>query len=356
MAEGRGAGPVRTAVLGAGLIGRRHIAHVAREAELCAIVDPSPGAAQIAGQYGTSIYTDLADLLKTDRPDAVIVATPNQMHVAHGLACVDAGVPALIEKPIAADVASAERLVGRAEAAGVPLLVGHHRRYNGLVRAARDLIGKGRLGRLVAVQASCWFYKPDDYFEMDWRRQPGAGPVFLNLIHDIDLLRFVCGEVAWVQASEANTIRGFPVEDTAALILGFENGALGTVTASDTVAAPWSWEMTAGENPDYPRSGEASYHIGGTEGALSLPNLELWHYGREKNWWAPIERETAPFDREDPFAVQTRHFCDVVRGRATPLVSGREGLETLRVIEAIKQAASTGRRVEVRAGGPAMQA
>ena len=95
------------------------------------------------------------------------------------------------------------------------------------------------------MNAQFWLYKPEDYFDVEWRRKPGAGPVFINLIHDLDLLRHFCGEVVRVQAMESRRARGFEVEDTAALLMEVANGALGAVTVSDTVVAPWSWGARA---------------------------------------------------------------------------------------------------------------
>ncbi|NNJ69292.1 MAG: Gfo/Idh/MocA family oxidoreductase, partial [Boseongicola sp.] len=252
------------AVVGAGLIGQRHIDVVSRGARLAAIVDPDLNADALAARHGVERYPGLDAYLATARPDGVILATPNQMHVAQGLQCVRAGVPVLIEKPIANDVASASALVDESEAAGVPILVGHHRRHNPLVRAAKAVIEAGRLGDIVAATAEFWLYKPDDYFTPEWRRAPGAGPVFINLIHDIDLMRHFCGNVEYVQAMESRAVRGFEVEDTMAVLLRFANGALATVSVSDTISAPWSWEFTSGENPVYPNVTTSCYKIGGT--------------------------------------------------------------------------------------------
>jgi predicted dehydrogenase len=98
---------VKLAVLGAGLIGKRHIEHVRAEpeAELTAIVDPSPAAQIMAEEMNVRWAPSFAALMETGKPDGVIVATPNQIHVANGLESVAAGVPALVEKPIADDVA-----------------------------------------------------------------------------------------------------------------------------------------------------------------------------------------------------------------------------------------------------------
>lgn len=341
--------PVKLAVMGAGLIGKRHIEHVLAQpdAELTAIVDPSPAATALAEEKGTSWFPSFAAMMGQVRPEGVIVATPNQLHVENGLECIAAGVPALVEKPLADNVVSATRLVEAAEAAGVYLLTGHHRRHNPLIQRAKRAIDEGRLGQLVAVHSLCWFYKPDEYFDVEWRRRKGAGPIFINLTHDVDLLRYLCGEVVAVQAQETNAYRGNEVEDAAVILLRFANGILGTVNVSDKIVAPWSWELTSGENPAYPHRGESCYYIGGTRGSLTVPHLDLWHNPTKPSWWEPIERERLPAAAEDPLGLQVRQFCRTIRGVEEPLVSGREGLKTLKVISAVKEAAATGETVHL---------
>ena len=341
------------AVVGAGLIGRTHVDVVSRCAKLAAVIDPAPEAEEVAKASNAPWFASLEAFLANERADGIVLATPNQMHVEQGLACVDAGIPMLIEKPISNDVASAESLVLAADAKGVDILVGHHRRHNPLVAAAKDVIASGRLGDVVAATGQFWLYKPDDYFVPNWRREPGAGPVFINLIHDIDLMRHFCGDVEHVQAMESRKTRGFEVEDTMAVLIRFANGALGTVSVSDTVSAPWSWEFTSAENPIYPNVQTSCYHIGGTHGSLSVPDLTLWRHDDKRSWWEPISSETVPFQVAPPLERQLADFIAVIRGQKRPLVSGREGLESLRVIEAIKTAAATGRGVALNANGKA---
>lgn len=339
--------PLPLAVMGAGTMGRRHAEHIraARECALCALIDPAPAARELAGAYGVPWFPDLTALLAGDRPAGLVIATPNTLHVEHGLAAVAAGLPMLLEKPIADDLEGGRRLVEAAEAAGVPLLIGHHRRHNGLIGRAKRIIEEGRLGRIVSVHAFFWVMKPDDYFDTHWRREMGAGPVLMNLIHDVDLLRYLCGEIEAVQAFQSKAIRQFPVDETTAVIVRFASGALCTINVSDTAVAPWSWEQTTGENPTFPRTEEACYQIAGTHGALSVPRLELWTNPAKRSWLEPFAVERIVATEEDPLRAQIRQFCAVIRGEAQPLVSGREGLRTLTVIEAIHRAAATGARV-----------
>ncbi|MDR6668867.1 Gfo/Idh/MocA family oxidoreductase [Rhizobium sp. 1399] len=346
--------PLDIAVMGAGLIGKRHIEGVLAEprTRLAAIIDPSPAARDEAGANGLPWFASLAEALANTRPDGVIVATPNQLHVANALDVVAAGIPVLIEKPVADDAEAAAGLVRRAEASGVPILVGHHRRHNPIIRQAKRLIESGRLGRIRSVHGSFWVAKPDDYFEVTWRREPGAGPIFINLIHDVDLFRHLLGEVESVHAMESNAARGHAVEDTAVVLLRFVSGALATLSASDAVPSPWSWERTSGENPGFPQEDQFCYQIGGTKGALTIPDLTLWTNTGRPDWREKLTEERLPVTPADPLTLQLQHFCDVIEGTATPLVSGREGLATLEVIEAIKASASTGRTIFLKGETP----
>jgi len=339
---------LRIAVIGAGMIGRTHIAALGRsdDASLAAIADPTPAASVLAAEHGVPCFADHATMLDAIAPDGAIVATPNALHVETGLACLTRGIVPLIEKPIAETVAAATILVEAAARAGLPLLVGHHRRHNPILERARELVRGGAIGRLTAVTALSLFQKPDGYFDVAWRREPGGGPVLINLIHNIDDLRFVAGEIASVQALTSRAVRGWPVEDTAAIVLGFADGALGTATLSDAVAAPWAWELTSGENPFFPPAQpENCYLFAGTEGSLALPRLALWRYPAATGWQAPLDCAIQPVPPADIYARQLAHFCRVIRRTEAPRIDGADATRTLAAALAVHQAAATGRPV-----------
>src|ERR1700681_4245612 len=122
----------RIAVAGAGIIGLAHM-NVAQRSPTCtlsAIVDPAPATEVIAAKAGVPLYKSLDELFDKDRPDGVILATPNQLHLEHALKCIDAGLPMLLEKPIAPTTEEGERLVKIAEASGARILIGHHRAHS----------------------------------------------------------------------------------------------------------------------------------------------------------------------------------------------------------------------------------
>jgi predicted dehydrogenase len=334
---------MRIAVVGAGQFGRKHIETVRKEptCTLAAVADPVQ-----AADFGVPHYALYTEMLEREKPDGVIIATPNALHVPVGLACVARRIPMLVEKPVADTVEASRRLVDAAERARVPLLVGHHRRHNPLIEKARELVQGGALGRLAAVAALWLAQKPAEYYDTGWRREPGGGPLLINLIHDIDDLRYICGEIVEVRAITANAVRGFAVEDSAAVTLRFDNGAVGTATVSDAVPAPWSWELASGENPAYPQQPENCYWFSGTAGSLALPRLELWSYGERKGWYAPLHREELRVTPADPQARQLQHFCRVIRGEEAPRSSGADATRTLAVVAAVHEAARTEKAVQ----------
>ncbi|MCZ8283878.1 MAG: Gfo/Idh/MocA family oxidoreductase, partial [Bacteroidia bacterium] len=283
-----GHAPLGIAVAGAGVIGRRHIELIqaSPRTRLCAVVDPQPASKELAAGLGVPHFARLEDLFAGPaavQADGVILATPNPLHVPGALLCVQHRVPALIEKPVADSLEAGLQLADALAQNPTPMLVGHHRRHSSTLQTARRAIQSGLLGRVVTVTGSAQFYKPDSYFEQGpWRKQPGGGPILINLIHEMDNLRYLCGELESVYAVASHAVRQLAVEDTAVMTLKFVSGALGTITLSDTAASPRSWEQTSGENAAYaPYPLQDCYFIAGTKGSLAVPTLHAWTHGTE---------------------------------------------------------------------------
>jgi predicted dehydrogenase len=342
---------LRFAIAGAGQIGRVHAARIATsdECRLVALVDPAPAVQAAAQGLDVPLFGSIDEMLAAARPDGVILATPNGLHVAGALSCIAAGVPVLVEKPIADTLADAQTLVDAQRRTGVPVLVGHHRRHSAIIETARQVIASGRLGRLVAVSGSATFVKPDRYFEAaPWRTQAGGGPILINLVHEIDTLRTLIGEITTVQALASSAVRGFAVEDTVAIGLRFESGVLGSFLLSDCAASPRSWEQTCGENPDFDHHADQDCCvIVGTHGSLQLPTMNLLSYPGERSWFETMVRESLPQTPVDPLQRQLAHFCAVVRRETEPLVSADDALRTLAATLAVADAARTGQAIEL---------
>ncbi|MCO7216207.1 Gfo/Idh/MocA family oxidoreductase [Halomonas sp. OfavH-34-E] len=341
--------PLRIAVLGAGMIGREHIALVqdSADCQLVAVAVESAAPGELGKTFGVPCYTGYEALLEQESLDAVIVALPNALHLNAGLACIERGLPVLMEKPVADSLASGLALAEASESSGVAMLIGHHRRHSPDMIESRRAIDAGELGRLVAVNGVWWCKKHDGYFEPAWRRKLGAGPVLNNLVHDIDCLRYLCGEIDSVQAMTANQARGFEVEDSFAVSLSFANGAIGTLVGSDSVPSPFMWDVASGQSPVFPHQPEPCYQIGGSLGCLSVPTMELWHHQEGEDWRNPLYRRRLQPLRHDCYPRQMAHFIDVVRGERAPVIDARDGLMTLAATLACDRAARTGMRVRV---------
>jgi predicted dehydrogenase len=345
-----GGAPIRIAVLGAGMIGRKHIAQIDAHPDfaLAGVAEVNLDAAKASFPH-VPVMADAAALLDACRPDAVIVASPNQLHLAHGMLCVERRLPFILEKPVTDDAASAAALCEALRRAGVPTLVGHHRRHHPPVAETRRLIAEGAIGSVIGVSGVWATCKPDPYFEAGpWRRQKGGGPVLINLIHEIDFLRFTLGEIATVSALTSNRQRGFEVEDTAAVTLGFVSGVVGTFLASDTAVSPWTMEQGLGEVPDFPFSGESGYRFLGSLGSLEAPVLRLWRQeGDVRSWHQPLQTRRLDGGRADPYTLQLSHFREIIRGGARSIQPVDDGARTLIATLAVREAAERGITVDL---------
>lgn len=345
---------INLAVVGPGLIGKKHVQLIQDNlgCSLKALVAPDkPKHHEYGKSLSVPVYSSLAECFNAQQIDGVIVASPNLFHAEQATFCIESGIPVLVEKPFTNDVHDGHKVLLLAEQNSAKVLVGHHRAHSPILAQARQVIEAGRIGRLVSVMGSAQFYKPAHYFEEGkWRTEPGGGPILINLIHEIGNLRSLCGEMAAVQAVSSSQVRGFKVEDTVGINFVFKNGVIGTFLLSDTAVTAKSWEQTSGENPSYGHSAiDDCYTVCGTRGSICVPTMRLITYkkGDEPSWWSPFHEEVIPVTRRDPLECQLEHFLEVIRGQASPLVSARDGLRNLQIVEAIRESSVSHQMVQV---------
>lgn len=340
---------VRLGVIGAGFIGMKHAGIVAGlpGCRLVGVSDPNPAARKVAEDLGTRYFDDFEEMIRAEQPEGVIIATPTEHHASVGIACAKYGVHLMVEKPIASNLEAAQDLIAEARKRDVQLMVGHHRRFSPLVEMARQVVRSGQLGRMVAVSVLWTLLKPADYFDIDWHRKKGAGPLLTNLIHDIDNLRYICGDIQRVYAEISHAGRGFEVEDTACVSLRFASGVLGTVTISDCVPSQWSYEATTGENPFFSRTREDCYLFFGMAGSLAFPTMRLVRYASPatSGWQFPLQTEQITVQAEDPLLRQIMHFRAVIRGKEKPRTNGEDALRSLAVVQAVGESGHSGQSV-----------
>ena len=341
---------VRLALIGAGVIGQRHLKSISvvERAEVVAIVDTNPVVEQMAVESGAAFYTESGAMLKDTEPEGVFVSTPTDLHLQPVLESLRAGVHVLVEKPISATMGEAEEIIDMSEKASRHVLVGHHRRYYENVNETRKLIQEGALGKLLGVSGQWTDNKHDGYFEPEWRKLRAAGPALINLIHEVDMLRYMCGEVESVSAKLQSGLRGHPKEETAAIILNFESGALGTFLLSDATPSPWTWEHATGDTPHYPHYGENVFRFLGSEAALDFPNLILWkHNGEIPDWNHELTPQPIDIQLCNAFEAECAHFCEVIAGEQAPRITAADAARSLAVVLAIFEAAESRKEVFV---------
>lgn len=340
----------RIAVIGAGVMGRDHIKYIGNEerATLAAISDPMPAAKELAASLGVPYFADHKEMLDGVELDGVIIASPNKLHIPQAYDTLERNIPTLIEKPVSDDLDAAREFAKAAEAKGTPMLVGQHRRHNPYVKRAKEIISSGELGHIVAVSMHYLIYKPDNYYDIEWRRKKGAGPILVNMVHDIDLLRYLVGEIVEIQAMTANKARGFEVEDTAVVNLRLENGTIVSITLSDAGVSPWNWETTSRENPFFLPQTDDAYYFAGTKGGLTLPQCKYWKYDKGLNSWnEPMGCHLQAVTPALPHVMQLKHFCDVVEGKAKPIVPPADAIKSVAALTAIHKAAADGGTIKL---------
>ena len=342
---------VKIAVVGLGLMGNQHLKAIgiSKKAKLHSIVDINKNSVFLAKKFKVPFYQSTTELLKNKKPDAVIVSTPNQFHEKHTISFLNAKIPVLLEKPISDNIKKAEKIIISSKKNKTHLLIGYHRRHNSIISSVKQKIDSGELGKIVAGNVMCWLYKNKDWYKEKWRVKKGGGPLGINLVHDIDLICYLLGPVQSVQSFTSNRIRKHEVEDTAVVNFIFKSGALCTLSVSDTIVGPWSYELTASENPVYPVTNQSAYYIGGTKGSIQFPNLKHWYNKGERSWWKPMYHNDMNI-RLSRFTLinQINHFSDVVLGKAEPKVTGEDGLLSLRIFDAIIKSSKSGKKINIK--------
>ncbi len=225
---------IRWGILGSGGIARRRTIPEgiipARNADLAVVFDTNQEAnTQVAAEFGTRPARSLEELLAADI-DAVYIATPAHVHHQQVLACSKARKHILCEKPLGMTVQEAKQMIAACREAGVQLGTAFMMRYQTQHQAALKLIRDGRLGKPVYARAqlSCW-YPP---MPGAWRQDPatGGGGSLIDMGgHCIDLLEMFFGPVKRVSCFVNNIVQAYKSEDSAVVLLHFENGALATV-------------------------------------------------------------------------------------------------------------------------------
>jgi predicted dehydrogenase len=293
----------RVAVIGVGHLGQHHARILAAmpEADLVAVVDTRPDrAADVAAKHATAALTDVSSL--AGKVDAVTIATPTVSHVDIALPFIAAGAAVLVEKPMAASMADADRLIAAAEARGTILAIGHTERFNPAVAAALPLVSSPRF---IEIHRLGTF--PERSLDID--------VIFDLMIHDLDILLAVAGpEVVSVEAIGVNVLT--PRVDIANARLRFASGCIANVTASrisrDRVRKARFFQHNSYVSIDY-----------------AAQELEVYRLVARNGGRPVIEGGRVDVAGDEPLRRELADFIDAVHNRRPPAVTGRAGRDAL---------------------------
>ena len=362
------AAPLKVGMLGTRGIARNHMtpylthSDQVRMTAVCDMVEPL--AQEYAKDAGVEdVYTDFDDMLANADIDAVDICTNHAAHAPCTIAAVQAGKHVLVEKAMANTLQACRDMVEAADKAGVTLMIAHQLRHSREANAVKRLIDEGHLGEIQAVRTHVTMGGPKSGWMCD--AEPGGGVLQLNSIHHIDLLRYYVGNVKRVmgacKSSQSHMVNG--AEDLVAATLELESGAIGGLFAS------WTTEMTperaayllfgtkgtVHSTPPYnPRSRESpTSHFGTIMHSLKDPDENL-----DRRNDADLQRlRHPPFDvlptreADQPtvnlFVNEVLHFADCCKTGKEPTSSGRDNIESMKVVFAIYESSRTGKAVDL---------
>jgi predicted dehydrogenase len=338
---------IHVGILGGGNISDTH-ARAASEidgVEVAAVGGPNgEKVRRLAERHGAAAYSDDASFLRHRPMDVVLVGSPSGLHAAQGIAAARQGLHVLTEKPIDVTVARGEELVAECDKAKRKLGVFFQDRFTPDFVALKRALDEGALGRPFLASARVKWWRPAEYYSQSrWRGTAaldGGGALINQGIHTVDLLLWLLGDVRRVWARSATALHAIPAEDTILATLEFASGALAT------------YEATTAAYPGYPRQVELT----GTEGTVTIehdrvlradlrsprPELAGSPAGTTASASSPVVSDV----RGHKAALED--FLRAIREGGEPRCSGREGMRSLVVVDAMYRSARAQQPVTLR--------
>jgi UDP-N-acetylglucosamine 3-dehydrogenase len=326
---------LKAAVVGVGAMGANHCRVYSQmpEVELVGVCDlDRKAAAKAAEANKCDSFTDYNLMLSESKPDMVSIAVPTQAHCKVALACIEAGASILVEKPIADDVDDAKRMIEAAKAAEVTLAVGHIERFNPAVMELKRRMQERQLGRIFSIHATRVGPFP--------HRIRDVGVVIDLAVHDIDVMRHVCGsEVKRVYAETEKRIHT-KCEDMLSGLLKFQNGVVGVLDVN--------W-LTPEKIRELTVTGEKGmFKVNYIQQELTFyenrqANNKDYSYPNILMGVTEGDITHIRIQKKEPLRAELESFTKAVRGDAAPLVSGTDGLRSLEIALSIVESATQNR-------------
>ncbi|GAC1385144.1 MAG: Gfo/Idh/MocA family oxidoreductase [Ginsengibacter sp.] len=325
--------------MGCGRIAQRHAEHIYNKGILTAVCDIEKVKADtLAKKYNSEAYYDLDSLLENEKDiDIIAICSPNGLHAAHSIKCLNAGFNVVCEKPLAINVADCGKMIQAAEKSNKRLFAIKQNRYNPAVDAVKKIVDEGRMGNINSIQLSCFWNRNSDYYHNSWKgtADMDGGTLFTQFSHFIDLLYWIVGDIESAEAYVSNfTHRDIiEFEDTGVVIVKFTNGAIGTINYTVN---------------SYEKNMEGSLTLFGDKGTVKIGGqyLNELEYQNIKDYKIEnLAEGNKPNNYGNYVGSMSNHdkvydnIIDVINNNASITTSAYEGLKTVEIIEKIYKSA-----------------
>jgi UDP-N-acetyl-2-amino-2-deoxyglucuronate dehydrogenase len=350
------ANPIGVAVIGCGGIGQTH-ARAFRELVGARLIGVSSRDADKARRVGeaeeTAHTTDAAALIADPRVGLVSIATSSGSHAPLALAALQAGKHVVIEKPLAMNTDDGRRILAEGAQRGLTVSVIFQRRFEDTFAAVSRAVRSGALGRLLLVEASCPYFRPQSYYDAaSWRGTVAddGGALMNQGIHLVDLLLWIGGPARRVTGQMATQRHQMEAEDLALAVINLQNGALATLLASTNLAPGFPHTLNVyGERGAIRTEGGAVTHWSvadaGPDGGINGPGAPP--PAKTPANTAGAASPGGAFWSLAQHRAQLHDVLDAIRHRRPPAITGEDGLRAVALVEAVYRSAYSQTPVDV---------
>lgn len=334
---------VNIGLVGCGRISEKHLEAISqlKDCKLIAVCDViKERAKNIAEKFNCEYYTNYEDMLKNSDINLISVCTPSGLHAKHTIMAAKMKKHVLTEKPMALNTKDADEMIRICKENNIKLFVVKQNRYNPPVLKAYEALKKGRFGKLLLLNTTVRWTRPQEYYDQDeWRgtKEMDGGVLMNQASHHIDLLQWFGGPVKSVFAKVATLNHNIEVDDTAIAVLKFKNGAVGVVEATTCA---------------FPKNLEGSLTILGEKGSVKIGGvavnkIDTWEFKNYENDDELINKfSTVPpnvygFGHAEVY----KNVIGSILNNKEQFIDGEEGKKSLELIEAIYKSAEEKREV-----------
>lgn len=337
---------IKNAIIGCGRISKNHFESIAtheKDMELSAICDTDSTILEAhATQYQVPAFKSFSELLAKSDCDLVSICTPSGLHPQMVIEAAKAGKHIMTEKPMATRWNDGLAMIHACDEAKKYLFVIKQNRQNTTLQLLKRAIGEKRFGKIHMVHINVFWSRPQSYYDSakwrgTWEMDGGA---FMNQAsHYVDLLEWLIGPIASIQAMTATLGRDIEVEDSGVLNVRWRNGALGSMAVTMLT---------------YPKNLEGSITIIGENGTvriggLAVNEIEIWNFAEPKDYDSTIKEASYATTSVYGFGhpLYYKNVIDVLRGVAEPETDGREGLKSLEILIAAYRSARDNKTISL---------